>query len=65
MQYFWYPKTSPKSEDLIAISNVIKNEFPNGPAVKEAVKPDREYTLNEIALNIREQSLQVSRSLAE
>lgn len=49
-------------EELDSLKKIIREEFPNGPAVK-TVYPDKEYSFNEIAVNIREQHLALSKSL--
>jgi hypothetical protein len=49
-------------EELASLKKIIKEEFPNGPAVR-TVYPDKAYSFNEIATNIHEQHLALSKSL--
>jgi hypothetical protein len=65
MTYYSTPAISPylTGKDLKRASNIIKSEFPNGPAIRETVKPDKDYTFNEIASNIPVQLLEISKSL--
>jgi len=49
-------------KELESLKNIIRKEFPNGPAVR-TVYPDKQYSFNEIAINIREQHIAVSKSL--
>jgi hypothetical protein len=50
------------SEELKQASNTIKEAFPNGPAVR-TVKPNKVYSYNEIAANIRISLGEISKSL--
>lgn len=43
-------------------SNTIKEAFPNGPAVR-TIKPNKAYSYNEIAANIRVSLVEISQSL--
>ena len=65
MTYYSTPAISPylTGKVLKRASNIIKSEFPNGPTVRETVKPDKDYTFNEIANNIPVQLLEISKSL--
>lgn len=49
-------------KELKKASELMKKEFPNGPSVK-TYQPDKEYTFNEIASNIRPTLFEISRSL--
>ena len=49
-------------EQLKQASNTIKEAFPNGPAVR-TVKPNKAYSYNEIAANIRVSLGEISKSL--
>ena len=50
------------SEELKQASNTIKEAFPNGPAVR-TIKPNKVYSYNEIAANIRISLGEISKSL--
>jgi hypothetical protein len=66
MTYYSTPAISPylNGKELKRASNILKAEFPNGPAVRETVKPDKDYSFNEIAANIPVQLLEISKSLS-
>jgi hypothetical protein len=49
-------------QQLKEASAIMKANFPNGPAVR-TVEPDRKYSYNEIASNIRPTLNEISKSL--
>ena len=49
-------------KELKKASELMKKEFPNGPCV-ETQQPDKKYTFNEIANNIRPTLFEISKSL--
>ena len=50
-------------KDLQAVGESIRKEFPNGPSIQRTVMPDRNYSFNEIAQNIRTQLVITGKSL--
>ena len=50
-------------DDLKALGESIRREFPNGPKIMRTVQPDGSYSFNEIAQNIREQLVKTGKSL--
>jgi len=50
-------------KDLNRASKILRSEIPDGPRTQSTVKPDKEYTFNEIATNIRPALLEISKSL--
>jgi hypothetical protein len=50
------------TEELKQASNTIKEAFPNGPAVR-TIRPNKVYSYNEIAANIRVTLNSLSKSL--
>lgn len=50
------------TEQLKEASKIMKTEFPNGPDVR-TVKPNKAYSYNEIAENIRISLVELSKSL--
>ena len=64
MKYYESSSQSfPTPEELVALGESIRKEFPNGPRISHTVMPDRVYTFNEIAQNIRVQQRALSASL--
>ena len=53
----------PTAEELKALGKSIRDTFPNGPKIMHTVYPDRTYSFNEIAQNIRVQQRAISSSL--
>lgn len=49
-------------KDLRRASLILRTETPT-PRIMSTVKPDKEYSFNEIAANIRPALLQISKSL--
>ena len=50
-------------KELKAASRLLRKEHPNGPRVQSTIKPDKDYSFNEIANNIRPTLLEISKSL--
>jgi hypothetical protein len=50
------------AEELKQASNTIKEAFPNGPEVR-TIKPNKLYSYNEIASNIRTSLKEINKSL--
>ena len=53
----------PTAKELKALGKSIRDAFPNGPKIMHTAYPDRTYTFNEIAQNIRVQQRAISSSL--
>jgi hypothetical protein len=65
MRYFNEYVSKPfTGKELKKASELQKKEFPEGPRVT-TVKPDKEYSFNEISSNIRPTLYEISRSLHE
>ena len=50
-------------KELKAASRLLRKEHPDGPRVQSTIKPDKNYSFNEIANNIRPTLLEISKSL--
>jgi|LakMenEpi03Aug12_release.lakeMendotaPanAssembly.Ray.scaffolds.fasta_scaffold3975615_1 hypothetical protein len=53
----------PTTKELKALGKSIRDAFPDGPRIMYTTFPDRMYTFNEIAQNIRVQQRAISASL--
>ena len=50
-------------KDLTRASKILRNEIPDGPRTQSTSKPDKNYSFNDIASNIRPTLLEISKSL--
>lgn len=50
-------------KELRNASKILKQTFPDGPKIYNTVKPDKKYSFNEIASNIRPSLIELSKSL--
>jgi hypothetical protein len=50
-------------KDLNRASKILRNEIPGGPRTQSTSKPDKDYSFNDIASNIRPTLLEISKSL--
>lgn len=62
MNIEWFENKQFTAKELKAASDIMKREYPNGPKVK-TYKPDKQYSFNEIADNIRPTLNEISKSL--
>lgn len=64
MRYFnSFDMPSFTGKDLTRASKILRNEIPDGPRTQSTIKPDKEYSFNDIASNIRPALLEISKSL--
>lgn len=49
--------------ELKTASRLLRMEYPDGPRTQSTTKPDKNYSFNEIANNIRPTLLEISKSL--
>ena len=50
-------------KQLRTASEILRRTYPNGPYVQSTSRPDKDYSFNDIASNIRPTLLEISKSL--